>query len=59
MTKQTYRLCVGTLLTSATLCLVLMLSTESFQNNQSRYVASFIAGLFGFTAIETLRYRVD
>jgi cytochrome c biogenesis protein CcdA len=56
MTRQIYRLYTGMTLTLATLTLVYMTSTDIFQNSQSaRYVASFIAGLFGFTAIETLR----
>lgn len=54
------RLYVGVILTSATLLLVYMLATDSFQkSNAARYVASFVAGLFGFTAIETLRRSLD
>lgn len=54
------RLYVGIVLTSASLFLVCMLSTDSFQkSNAARYVASFVAGLFGFTAIETLRRSLD
>ena len=54
------RLYVGIVLTSATLILVCMLATDSFQkSNAARYVASFVAGLFGFTAIETLRRSLD
>jgi hypothetical protein len=56
MPKQIYRLYTGMALTVATIGLVSMLSTDAFQNSASaRYVASFIAGLFGFTAIEMLR----
>lgn len=51
---------VGTILTIATVVLVYMLPTDSFQDSDSaRYVASFIAGLFGFTAVETLRRTLD
>lgn len=54
------QLYIGIMLIGATIFLVYLLSTESFQrNNTARYVASFVAGLFGFTAIETLRRSVD
>jgi hypothetical protein len=56
MKRQIFRLYTGLALTVATISLVSMISTDAFQNSPSaRYVASFIAGLFGFTAIETLR----
>lgn len=56
MKRQIYRLYTGMALTVATIGLVAMISTDAFQNSPSaRYVASFVAGLFGFTAIETLR----
>lgn len=54
------RLYIGMVLTGVTLYLVYMLSTDSFQkSNAARYVGSFVAGLFGFTAIETLRRSLD
>jgi hypothetical protein len=54
------RLYVGIFLASTTVFLVYLLSTNSFQRSSSaRYVASFVAGLFGFTAIETLRRALD
>ncbi len=56
MKRQIFRLYTGFALTVATISLVSMISTDPFQNSPSaRYVASFIAGLFGFTAIEALR----
>ncbi|MFN6466161.1 MAG: hypothetical protein RMZ41_030695 [Nostoc sp. DedVER02] len=54
------RLYVGTFLTTITLFLVYLIATDSFQKSDAaRYVASFVAGLFGFTAIETLRRSLD
>ncbi len=58
--KSVQRLYVGVILTGATVFLVYLLATEAFQrNNAARYVASFITGLFGYTAIETLRRGLD
>jgi hypothetical protein len=61
--KQPYyqrRLYVGLVLTGSTLLLILLIGTDYFQrSNSARYVASFVAGLFGFTAIETLRRSID
>ena len=47
---------VGIVLTSSTLALIVLLGTSDFQkSNSARYVASFLAGLFGFAAVETFR----
>lgn len=60
MKSQIYRLYTGMALTVATIGLVSMISTDAFQNSAAaRYVASFVAGLFGFTAVETLRGGLD
>jgi hypothetical protein len=54
------RFFVGTTLLFSTLALVFWLGEPNFQkSNSARYVASFLAGLFGFAAVETFRREID
>ncbi|MEB3247879.1 MAG: hypothetical protein VKK07_00875 [Merismopediaceae bacterium] len=51
-----YQFSVGAFLAFLTIGLVTFVSLQN--NNAAKYVASFVAGLFGFTAIEVLRSSV-
>jgi hypothetical protein len=51
-----YQFSVGAFLALLTIGLVIFASWQN--NNSAKYVASFVAGLFGFTAIEVLRSSI-
>ena len=58
--KRFIRFFMGTTLLFSTLALVLLLGEPNFQkSNSARYVASFLAGLFGFATVETFRHEID
>lgn len=54
------QLTIGIFLSVSTIYLIILISGQSFQKNNSvRHVASFVAGMFGFTAIQVLRQTLD
>jgi hypothetical protein len=55
-----FKFMAGITLTAATVGLVVLISSPRLQGSDSaRYIASFITGMFGFAAIETIRRSLD
>jgi hypothetical protein len=58
--KSFHRLFTGITMTAVTVSLVVLIASPILErSNSARYVASFVAGLFGYTAIETFRRSLD